>query len=362
MSTTTNGAGPRTSGAAPLPELEGEWENLYEGEGALENEYENESEYENAYEGEGEFAGEFEGEEFLSSLAGVAGRAARSALGALSGGGSEQEYLFETEGEFEEEFEEEGLHHREFEEELLHEYEAEGEFEYESEAEGMANPLRRIYPDALMEHLGHAAAEAESEEEAEAFIGALAPIAVGLVRRAAPAVIRHAPQLVRGLAGVTRTLRRNPATRPLVRALPTIAVRTAGSLARQVARGRPVTARSAARTLAGQTAAVLSDPRRRRAVLRRARTMDRRYHQAVRSGAPGVAPVSAAAVRSVAAVPTGVTGPGPYGRPTVVPATHRRRYGPRRVAAPPPGLPALSVAWVPVPAYRPARPRRPYGF
>ncbi|MEU1275429.1 hypothetical protein [Streptomyces sp. NPDC005799] len=359
MSTTTNGAGPRTSGAAPLPELEGEWENLYEGEGALESEYE--------YEGEYEFAGEgeFEGEEFLSSLAGLAGRAARSALGALGGGGSEQEYLFETEGEFEEEFEEESLHHREFEEEFLHEYEAEGEFEYEyeseSEAEGMTNPLRRIYPDALMEHLGHAAAEAESEEEAEAFIGALAPIAVGLARRAAPAVIRHAPQLVRGLAGVTRTLRRNPATRPLVRALPTIAVRTAGSLARQVARGRPVTARSAARTLAGQTAAVLSDPRRRRAVLRRARTMDRRYHQAVRSGAPGVAPVSAAAVRSVAAVPTGVTGPGPYGRPTVVPAT-RRRYGPRRVAAPPPGLPALSVAWVPVPAYRPARPRRPYGI
>ena len=33
MSTTTNGAGPRTSGAAPLPELEGEWENLYEDEG-----------------------------------------------------------------------------------------------------------------------------------------------------------------------------------------------------------------------------------------------------------------------------------------------------------------------------------------
>ncbi|MCH5674137.1 hypothetical protein [Streptomyces gilvus] len=351
MSTTTNGAGPRTSGAAPLPELEGEWENLYEDEGALENEFENEY--------EGEFEGEFEGEEFLSSLAGLAGRAARSALGSLSGGGPEQEYLFEAEDEFEEEFEEEGLHHREFEEEALHEYEEEGEFEYESE--GMANPLRRIYPDALMEHLGHAAAEAESEEEAEAFIGALAPIAVGLVRRAAPAVIRHAPQLVRGLAGVTRTLRRSPATRPLVRALPTIAVRTTSSLARQVARGRPVTARSAARTLAGQTAAVLSDPRRRRAVLRRARTMDRRYHQAVRSGAPALAPVSAAAVRSVAAVPTSVSGPGLRGRPAVVPTT-RRRYGPRRVAAPPAGLPALSIAWVPVPAYRPARPRRPYGF
>ncbi|MHC3474020.1 hypothetical protein ACYF6T_35710 [Streptomyces sp. 7R007] len=323
MSTTTNGAGPRTSGAAPLPELEGEWENLYEGEG----------------------------EEFLSSLAGLAGRAARSALGALSGGDAEEEYLFESEGEFEEEYEEEGLYEGEFEEESLYEYEDEGEFESAGYgAEGMTNPLRRVYPDALMEHLGHAAAETESEEEAEAFIGALAPIAVGLVRRAAPAVIRSAPQLVRGLAGVTRTLRRDPATRPLVRALPTIAVRTTRSLARQVARGRPVTARSAARTLAGQTAAVLSDPRRRRAVLRRARAVDRRYHQAVRSGAPVAAPVSSAAVRAVA---------GPTG--TAVPGT-RRRYAPRRVAARAAGLPPMSVAWVPVPAYRPVRSRRPYGY
>ncbi|MEU6147393.1 hypothetical protein ABZ848_44475 [Streptomyces sp. NPDC047081] len=340
MSTTTNGAGPRTSGAAPLPELEGEWENLYEAEA------------------------EGEGEEFLSSLAGLAGRAARSALGALSGGDPEEEYLFESEGEFEGEYEEEGLYEGEFEEESLFEneafYEYEGEFEYESaeyEAEGMTNPLRRVYPDALMEHLGHAAAETESEEEAEAFIGALAPIAVGLVRRAAPAVIRSAPQLVRGLAGVTRTLRRNPATRPLVRALPTIAVRTTRSLARQVARGRPVTARSAARTLAGQTAAVLSDPRRRRAVLRRARAVDRRYHQAVRSGAGGVAPVSTAAVRAVAAGPTRTAAPGLRARRMPAPVS-RRGYVPRRPA----GLPPMSVAWVPVPAYRPVRARRPYGY
>src|SRR2546429_206743 len=49
----------------------------------------------------------------------------------------------------------------------------EGEFEDELEFEGFVNPLRRVYPDALMEHMGHAAAEAESEAEAEAFIGAL---------------------------------------------------------------------------------------------------------------------------------------------------------------------------------------------
>lgn len=342
MSVTTNGAGPRTSGASPLPELEEEWEGLYEEEG----------------------------EEFLSQLAGPAGRAARSVLGALTGE-AEEEYLFEAEGEFEDE--DEAL----YEEEALYEDEYEGEFEAEDEYEAMANPLRRVYPDALMEHLGHAAAEAESEEEAEALIGAVAPIAIGMARRAVPAVIRSAPHLVRGLAGVTRTLRRNPATRPLVRALPTIAVRTTRSLARQVAQGRPVTARSAVRTLAGQTAAVLSDPRRRGAVLRRARAADRRYHQAVRTGAPGVAPVSAAAVRSVAAGPRNTVVPGPRVRPmgSAVPGSRtvpvsaavpgvRRRYRPAHRAVPgrPADLPPLSVAWIPVPAYRPVRRRGPYGI
>ena len=106
----------------------------------------------------------------------------------------------------------------------------------------MANPLRRVYPDAMMEHLGHAAAEAETEAEAEAFIGALVPLAAGLVRSAAPHVARATPHLVRGLSKVARTLRRNPTTRPLVRALPTIASRTTRSLARRLpmaVRSRP---------------------------------------------------------------------------------------------------------------------------
>ena len=112
----------------------------------------------------------------------------------------------------------------EYEGELEGEYELEGEWEgeYEDEGERMANPLRRVYPDAMMEHLGHAAAEAETEAEAEAFIGALVPLAAGLARSAAPHIARSTPQLVRGLSTVARTLRRNPATRPLVRALPTV--------------------------------------------------------------------------------------------------------------------------------------------
>src|SRR5580704_17108758 len=183
---------------------------------------------------EDELEDEYEGEEF--DLGGV--------ISGLLG-----------EGEFEDEFE--------GEEEYEDEFEFEDEWEGESEEEAMANPLRRVYPDAMMEHLGHAAAEAETEAEAEAFVGALVPLAASLARKAAPHVARSTPHLVRGLSTVAHTLRRNPTTRQLVRVLPTIASRTTQRLARQVAHGRPITPRRAIRTLAGQTAAVLSSPRAR---------------------------------------------------------------------------------------------------
>src|SRR5580658_3501455 len=219
---------------------------------------------------EDELEGEYEGEEF--DLGGV--------ISGLLG-----------EGEFEDEWE--------GEDELEGEYELEGE--WEDEGEGMANPLRRVYPDAMMEHLGHAAAEAETEAEAEAFIGALVPLAAGLARKAAPSIARHTPQLVRGLSKVARTLRRNPTTRPLVRALPTIASRTTRSLARSAAHGRPITSRRAVRTLAGQTRAVLASPRTRHHVIRRARALDRRYHHAARTGQGWARTMpSATAVRSLA--------------------------------------------------------------
>jgi hypothetical protein len=285
---------------------------------------------------EDELEGQYEGEEF--DLGGV-----------ISGllGESEYEQELELEGEYE--------------------LEGEWEGEYEDEAEGMANPLRRVYPDAMMEHLGHAAAEAETEAEAEAFIGALVPLAAGLARSAAPHVARSTPQLVRGLSTVARTLRRNPATRPLVRVLPTIASRTTRSLARRVAHGRPITPRQAVRTLAGQTAAVLSNPHTRRQVVRRARALDRNYHRATRTGQWWTGPVprgSATAVRALApagyrpqrgypAPPLGAGGPGVTGRPV-------RR--PRRRPVPGAGYPrrrypaGLSIAWVPVPAWRGSQP------
>jgi hypothetical protein len=245
-----------------LPGLEGEWE----------------------WEGEGELEGE--SEEFFRRIVGLARRAAsspalrqiglRAARGALSGlggvgaaagsalGGARGAALGRNLGSVLGRGLSGMLPQREY------------EFELEEEGEWEVNPIRRVYPQALMEHLGHAAAEAETEEEAEAFLGALVPLAA----RAIPSVMRVAPTLIRGVAGAARTLRANPATRPLVRAMPTVVRRTTQTLARQAQQGRPVTPQGAARTLAQQTQRVISSPRQCAQAYQRSRALDRQFHQA----------------------------------------------------------------------------------
>jgi len=247
-------------------------------------EFESEWESEGEFEYEGEDEGEYEGEEFFGRLASLARRAAsnpmlrrvglqaaRSALSGLRGMGPAGGLAARAIGGF--------LPQRE--------YEGEGEFELESEFESFVNPQSRLSREALMAHLGNAAASAESEDEAEAFIGALIPLAAQLIPRVAPAVMRAAPQLIRGISNVTQRLRNNPATQQLVRTLPTVARNTVGSLARQAARGRPITPQAAVRTLAQQTARVVGNPRQATQAYRRNRALDRRYHRVV--ARPGAA-------------------------------------------------------------------------
>lgn len=272
-----------------LPELEGDLE--WEGEG------------------EWEWEGEAESEAFFRQIAGLARRAAaspalrgialRAARGALSGlggagaalgsaiGGSQGASLGRNLG---------GVLGRQISS-WLPQRELEGEFEFESEFEGEmeVNPIRRIYPDALMEHLGHAAAEAESEEEAEAFLGALIPLAARIIPRVAPTIMRAAPSLIRGVTGAARALRANPATRPLVRALPTVVRRTAANLAQQAQKGRPVTPQAAVRALARQTSRVLGSPRQCAQAYQRSKSLDRKFHRAAGPVASAVGPRAAAA-------------------------------------------------------------------
>ncbi|MDQ1718195.1 MAG: hypothetical protein QOF88_6804 [Mycobacterium sp.] len=200
------------------------------------------------------------------------------------------EYEEELESEFESEYEGEG----EVEGELEFEFEAEAEmedegeledeYEDEDEAEGFANPIRRVYRDAeTMAHLARQASLSESEGEAEAFIGALIPLASRLIPRAARLFSQNAPALVRGATRVTRTLRRNPNTRRLVRAMPVVLQRTAQSLADQAADGRPIGPDTVMDTLSRISGRVLGPDVD--SALRAVDVFDRRWRRRAQRGA-----------------------------------------------------------------------------
>jgi len=220
---------------------------------------------------------------------------------------------------------------------LLGEQEMEGEDESEDEAE--ISPIRKIYPDAMMEHLGELAAESESEDEAaEHFLPligmaaskllpvvarAVAPMARKALPKIAKALTRSTPQLTRGVGRVAKALHRNPQTRHLLRAVPSIARRTVGSIARQAARGRPINARTAVRTLATQTRNVLGNPRHRRHALRRHKNLERRFHG--RWGRGVARPHYYGRARYGAAPQHGATVHGPYQAAPATPA-HAATY------------------------------------
>lgn len=205
---------------------------------------------------QGEYEDEYEDEAFLGGLAKIAGSF-------LGDGEGEYEFEFEAEAEAEAEMEDED------------EFEA----EMEEEAEGFANPVRRIYRDAeLMAHLANRAALTESESEAEAFIGALVPIAARLIPRAARLISSNAPTMVRTATRIVRQLRRDPATRRLVNGLPVVLQRTAQSLADQAAAGKPIDSTVVVRTLGRMTGRVLGGSNAGRAVSA-VDVFNRRYHR-----------------------------------------------------------------------------------
>jgi hypothetical protein len=248
------------------------------------NEYELEDELESMYESEDEFEdeSEAESEQFFGGLLSLAKRAiqspalrkvamsaAKSALGSI---------LPQGEGEFEDEYEDEYEMEDEFEDEEEDEYEDEDEFEDEYEAE--TNPIRRIYPAAMMEHLGHAAMEAESEDEAKAFVRALVPLAAHRIPHAAPVLKKTAPHLLKGVAKVAKTLLKSKATRPLVRALPTIVKQTAMHIARQSHGGRvPISPKKVLKILAHHTAKTIGSPKRAVAAYVRSKALDKKAHK-----------------------------------------------------------------------------------
>src|SRR5215467_4490726 len=205
----------------------------------------------------------------------------------------------------------------EMESEALPEMEMESTGESAHESAHELSPIRRIYSDAMMEHMAHEVAEAQSEQEAaEGFLPLIPLVAsklLPLAARALPkvarmlprvtrAVNRVTPQLTRGVSRITRTLFRNPRTRPLVRTIPSIARRTVANIARQAATGDTVTPQTAVRALAQQTRTVLRNPKHRAMAIRRSQALDRHAHRIVGTPAPKV-------MASVSAAPCGCASP-----------------------------------------------------
>jgi hypothetical protein len=111
----------------------------------------------------------------------------------------------------------------------------------------------------VMKRLGGLIALTENEADAEAYAGALPMLAAKLVPAAAPALTRAAPAMVGGISCAARILRKDEATRNLVRLLPNVAHRTALQVGQRASRGQPVSPNTCARILAETAVKVLRE-------------------------------------------------------------------------------------------------------
>lgn len=162
-------------------------------------------------------------------------------------------------------------------EQELHEHEGEFEDEMEGEHE-MAHEIAShelTQNEAVAEMMAEAATHELHEAEAEAMIGAATVSVISPADRRA--LRRILPHLVRGTAILTRILRRRRATRPAIRAVPTIMRRTVKDLKRRAAKGVPITRRQAARAASRQVRKVLGSPRACAAAITRNVKVSRQY-------------------------------------------------------------------------------------
>ena len=177
----------------------------------------------------------------------ILGRVASQALGEEEFGQHELVHEFEhPELAHEFELEQHEFEHpesaHEFEHpEMAHEFE-QHEYEHHESAHEVAHEIAQheiTQHEALAEMMAEMAAHEQHEGQAEAMIGGA--VVTVLSPRDRRALRRLLPHLVRGAAVLTRILRRRRATRPAVRAVPTIMRRTVVALKRQAAAGKPVT-------------------------------------------------------------------------------------------------------------------------
>jgi len=130
--------------------------------------------------------------------------------------------------------------------------------------------------DGEMENLAEQALETENEDEAEAFIGALIPMATKLLPKLLPmgkkaiskllprvmkGVNKVVPNLIKNVAKMGNKLRKSPKHRGKVRTLPAIVQKTIQTVGKAAAAGRPVTPAQAGKVLRAHAQQVWKNPR-----------------------------------------------------------------------------------------------------
>jgi hypothetical protein len=137
----------------------------------------------------------------------------------------------------------------------------EAEFFGTNEMEAEVSNTESAHEAALTEFLAAQAAEASTEAEAEAAIGATLPITITIMggRRALRKVM---PVLAQANATMVRTLaQQGPTGRQLLRLAPTIQRRAIGTLKAAARAGKPINSATAAKAMASAAFRVLNNPK-----------------------------------------------------------------------------------------------------
>jgi hypothetical protein len=141
-------------------------------------------------------------------------------------------------------------------------YDGYGDYEDESDSEDEMNAEDFMdfegEDEDVAEYMADVAAKAPNPVDSCAIAGA----STNTIASKAPLQVKAvSPTLSSASARLTKVMKNNPATKPLVKVVPTIAKKTVATLARKAAKGKPVTPAIAKRVMAKQAIRVLSTPR-----------------------------------------------------------------------------------------------------
>ncbi len=147
-------------------------------------------------------------------------------------------------------------------EDFLEGFDGYGDFEDESDSEDEMNAEEYMEFDSededVAEYMADLAARAPNTLDAGAMAGA---ITITIASKAPMQVKAVGPTLSSGAARVTRLMKRDPRTKPLVKTVPAIAKKTVATLSKKAEKGKPITPSTAKRVMAKQAVRVLGNPR-----------------------------------------------------------------------------------------------------